>query len=755
MAANGDVVVAGATASFGAGGLDVAVRRLHGGNGSVVWERMWGGSSTDYGWSVVMATNDVVVVGYTSSFGAVGDDVFALRLEGGSGSVVWARTWGGSSSDYAVDAVLTLNGDVIVAGGTASFGTGNLDVLVLRLDGSSGSVVWARTWGGNGTDSASSLAIAPNGNVVLAGSSQSFQLGVSGLDAFVFELPAAVFSSPASSCTLAGSSFPFGVPLGAVTLSPASAVLGTPAGSVSTVVSATVPSSLVGVDATTLVPLTAADRSGIWPAGLLPLSAYGGVGSDSAQAVTLAANGDVVVVGVTESLGAGGKDVLVMRLLGGSGTVVWARTWGGGGVDQAFAVVMAANGDVVVAGLTASVGAGGDDMFVLRLDGSSGIEMWARTWGGSSDDDAYAVVTAPGGDVVVVGHTGSVGASSDAIVLRLDGNSGVVVWASTWGGSGIDLVVAVDMVFDDVVVVGRTNSFGAGNNDVIVVRLDGTTGSVEWTRTWGGVGVDGAHAVAVATNGDVVVAGVAGSFGSSEDALVLRLAGGNGSVVWARTWGGSGDDYAAAVALAANGDVVVAGQIGIGVGNSDAFILRLDFGTGSLVWARTWGGNGVDSARAVVVAPSGDVDILGTSASFGAGSFDMFVVGLPASVFSSPSPLFPSTGALLPFGLASGAVSLAPTTAVQGNPTGSASTPTFVTVVRSVAGSNASLLVNRTRAALTPASSVPQVWLAAGAQRPFFLTKFPLELMLPLVSVAPASSCSFIHSMCHLLNRRP
>ena len=293
-------------------------------------------------------------------------------------------------------------------------------------------------------------------------------------------------------------------------------------------------------------------------------------GPGVAKAVALDKNGDIIVVGER------GGDAFVARL-DRDGNVKWQKTYGGSDDDEAYAVALASNGDVIVAGYTDSFGAGGKDTWVLRLD-SEGNVKWQKTYGGKYWDEAHAVALAPNGDVIVAGWTRSFGAGKrDVWVLRLDAN-GNVKWQKTYGGSDWDVANAVAIAPNgDVIVAGYTDSFGAGGRDAWVLRLDGE-GNVKWQKTYGGSDWDEADAVALAPNGDVIVAGWTDSFGAGKsDVWVLRLDE-NGNVKWQKTYGGSDWDEANAVALAPNGDIIVAGYYGAtrrhGSGDN-AWVLRL------------------------------------------------------------------------------------------------------------------------------------------------------------------------------------
>jgi arginine repressor len=104
---------------------------------------------------------------------------------------------------------------------------------------------------------------------------------------------------------------------------------------------------------------------------------------------------------------------------------------------MAYSIVQSSDGGYVVAGRTLSFGAGLDDMYVVKLD-SSGNVVWTKTIGGRSWDVANSIIQSSDGGYVVAGRTESFGAGlDDMYVVKLD-SSGNVVWTKTIGGSSDD-----------------------------------------------------------------------------------------------------------------------------------------------------------------------------------------------------------------------------------------------------------------------------------------------------------------------------
>jgi len=179
---------------------------------------------------------------------------------------------------------------------------------------------------------------------------------------------------------------------------------------------------------------------------------------------------------------------------------------------------------------------------IFLLTGIASASYWAKAYGGNSWDSAFSVhsvrQTSDGG-FIVAGYTDSFGAgSSDFWVLKLDAD-GNVSWQKTYGGSSYDHAESIQQTADGgYIVAGRTNSFGAGNYDLLVLKLD-ASGNVLWQKTYGGEQMDGAFSVQQTSDGGYIIGGMTESFNvESGDAWVLKLDG-NGNVQWQKTYGGN------------------------------------------------------------------------------------------------------------------------------------------------------------------------------------------------------------------------
>jgi len=119
-----------------------------------------------------------------------------------------------------------------------------------------------------------------------------------------------------------------------------------------------------------------------------------------------------------------------------------------------------------------ATGSVNNDIFIIKTDGSGNVQ-WAKTYGGGANDNSQAIVSGHNGGYVITGTTYSFGGSDpDALALKVD-NSGNIEWVRIYGGSendsGKDIAPTNDGGY---VITGRTASFGQGNNDIYVIKID-------------------------------------------------------------------------------------------------------------------------------------------------------------------------------------------------------------------------------------------------------------------------------------------
>lgn len=184
-------------------------------------------------------------------------------------------------------------------------------------------------------------------------------------------------------------------------------------------------------------------------------------------------------------------------------------------------------------------------------------------------------------------------------------------WIHSWGGSSTESgsAVATDSS-GNVYVAGSTESFGAGDQDVLLLKYN-TAGTPQWARTWGGSNNDFANGVITDANGFVYVVGGTESFGAGWFDVLLLKFDDTGNLIWERTWGGSSYDVGYDISFDNDGNLAIAAE-SYSFGNS---AVLLTFSTeGTLLGEHAWKGPATyDSAYSITVDGSGNQILTGIS----------------------------------------------------------------------------------------------------------------------------------------------
>jgi predicted secreted protein len=165
----------GRTESYGAGGTDMWLIKTNY-NGDTLWTKTFGGANSEYGGKIdTILNNGYILTGYTSSHGMGGIDIWLLKTNH-LGDTLWTKTFGGSYSDHGESLVSTSDSGYIICGGSRSYSQGDWDIYVIKTN-PHGDSLWALTYGGSNTHFANSVIELKEGGYLLAGSTYSFGAG--------------------------------------------------------------------------------------------------------------------------------------------------------------------------------------------------------------------------------------------------------------------------------------------------------------------------------------------------------------------------------------------------------------------------------------------------------------------------------------------------------------------------------------------------------------------------------------------------
>jgi hypothetical protein len=168
---DGAFAAVGYTYSFGPNEVNIYLVKVDA-DGDTLWTRALGGAGRDYGYGICQGPGGgCIVTGYTTSSGLGKEDVYVASVDG-DGDIAWERTYGGAGSDEGRTIFRTSDGHFVVAGRTDSFGYGQSDVYVLKLD-ASGDTLWTRVFGGTEYDWGESGCETADGGYCISGTSST------------------------------------------------------------------------------------------------------------------------------------------------------------------------------------------------------------------------------------------------------------------------------------------------------------------------------------------------------------------------------------------------------------------------------------------------------------------------------------------------------------------------------------------------------------------------------------------------------
>jgi hypothetical protein len=313
--------------------------------GEELWQTRWGGDLQEKAFIVTVSEPVVYVGGLTHTAAGMEEaDMALLALDMESGAVLWEFTWGQGFGYEEIDGLVVQDGFIYLSGWTTGEQTGG-DIAVLKLD-LDGSLIWAKTWGTAGFDTADGQMVVDDEAIFVSG-------------------------------RVEGANMLFG--------------------------------------------------------------------------------GDAALVKFSKQ----------------TGDYLEHTTWGGANFDDGLGLT--GDGEFLyVVGLTLSFGDGGQ-IFLLKFDHDLKL-LWEQVWGGPQGESARVVEADGNGNILIAGNTASHGSGKDDIVLLQYSPEGALNWFQTWGGAGQDAVQGLALDGDFAYLAGNTHSFSAGQDDALLIKADSRSG---------------------------------------------------------------------------------------------------------------------------------------------------------------------------------------------------------------------------------------------------------------------------------------
>jgi hypothetical protein len=340
------------------------------------------------------------------------------------------------------------------------------------------------------------------------------------------------------------------------------------------------------------------------------------------------------IVGYTRSFGAGEDDLWLIKT-NALGETLWSKTYGLEWWDEGCSIIQTADGGYLVLGRTEPALNTPPDFWLLRTD-TNGDTLWTRRYGGVNGEEwGCEIKPTTDSNYVLVGFTGSYGAGAwDVWLIKINAD-GDTLWTRTYGGPSYEEGAAVVQADEGgYVIVGCTESYGAGQDDLWIVKAD-SSGDTLWTKAYGGVGNDWGSDIVKANDGGYIIVGTTESFGTgSEDIWLLKIDS-LGDTLWTKTIGNiSPTSYESAHSIiqTIDGGYDLAGYSGEFVW-PDGYFLKTD-SSGNILWSRLIGGSEFDGLTNIRQTSDGGFIIIGYTYSFGSGDADLWLVKTAPDTFN-------------------------------------------------------------------------------------------------------------------------
>ncbi len=301
---------------------------------------------------------------------------------------------------------------------------------------------------------------------------------------------------------------------------------------------------------------------------------FGGSSFDYGHSVQQTADSGYIIAGLTSSLDTLGDAWLIKT--DARGDTLWTRTYGGPLEDYLDEAALTTDGGYVAVGNTMSFGAGAHDVWLIKTD-SRGDTSWTRTFGGANDDQGYTVQQTNDGGYIIAGVTRSYGAGGDDVYLIKTDTAGDTQWTRTFGGPLCDWGLCARQTRDGGYIVGGLTTSYPDSSVYICLIKTNASGDTLWTRKIGDVSgwAEGGSVEQLDDGGYIFAGGVAR--GSYDYDVYLARTDSNGDTAWTRTFGGSDLDMGLSVQGTSDGGFMIGGQTrSFGAGSSDFYLIKTD-----------------------------------------------------------------------------------------------------------------------------------------------------------------------------------
>lgn len=318
-------------------------------------------------------------------------------------------------------------------------------------------------------------------------------------------------------------------------------------------------------------------------------------------------------------------------------TEYWAKALGGSKADALYLVIPTPDGKLLMGGVTQSFGAGGTDVWLVKA-GLDGALLSQFAYGGTGEEKVCDLRATPDGGYILAGSTTSFGAGGTqgwAVKLNADLS---IQWERRYApenGYQSSVFTAAVPIGQHIGILGYQSTATVDKGILLDLNADG---SLNGQVGLNGDGHDGPGFTRVASacktpDNGIALAGDADLMLSvyHRGGWYARIAPDLKTVSWSNWIGGSSSSSSFAIIRpTSDNGFILAGQSPNSIGFTDPWIVKIGE-SGLTAWQNGIGGSGWNSAYDIQELPNGHFQLLGSTNAFGAGVYDLWLIDLMAS----------------------------------------------------------------------------------------------------------------------------
>ncbi|MGC9315260.1 MAG: hypothetical protein ACP5G4_06500 [bacterium] len=354
---------------------------------------------------------------------------------------------------------------------------------------------------------------------------------------------------------------------------------------------------------------------------------FGGSGTDAMQGsweisnMIATSDGGYAIAGITDSWGAGNNDIWILKL-DASASIEWQYAYGSGNNEEAYCIIQTSDGGYAVTGRYNRTGSYDGELWVLKLDASGNINWQKRINGTSNQERGISIIETSDGGYAIAGqyHFGSASPGGEMWVVKLN-SSGNISWQMAYGGTYEEVATGIAENRDgDLVVAGKTATYGSGSYDVWMLKVNGSNGNTIWRRAYGTADVEQAIEMTPTDDGCYVING---RYENSPRKFLLMKVDDDGNIVWQKCYTDDTNDYVGQGIIQTDDGGYASVGYGAAGGLSSQFLINKLDASGNLVWQKHFGLGDVEMATSIVQTSTGNYAVAGVTYNGAAGGLDI------------------------------------------------------------------------------------------------------------------------------------